>query len=93
MTFTTAETVRLYGFLTRALAAGALDDVVATGFDRLGFTADQAGEEHYCAEVVLHFEDEDGHEVSSGPLTNGGEGLTRYMALEAMAMIASEVAA
>ena len=89
MTFTTAETVRLCDFVERALAAEVLDDVVATGFDRLGFTADEAGEEHYYAEVELHFEDEDGHEVSSGALTNGGEGLTRYMALEAMAKIAA----
>lgn len=93
MTLTTAETIRLVTFISRAHDAGALDYVVATGFDYLGYTADEAGEDRCYAEVELHFEDAHGREVSSGVLSNGGAGVTRYQALETLYALAGSLAA
>tara|TARA_Y100000592_G_C5434338_1_gene299957 strand:- start:235 stop:516 length:282 start_codon:yes stop_codon:yes gene_type:complete len=93
MTLTTAETIRLVTFIRRAHDAGALDNVVATGFDYLGYTANLEGKDRCYAEVELHFEDADGREVSSGVLLNGGAGVTRNQALETLYALAGSLAA
>ena len=86
MKLTIEEVVQFISFIRRADNEGHLDSINTYGWNDLGYSADEAGEDPYYDWVALTFEDEEGEEHEFGiPNT------TLYKARQAIWKIADAI--